>query len=309
MSSLGLQWSGEENVSAARMNSKTIWKGTGSQLASLSPLYPGQIAVSFDATGGFSADAVYYRSADNQSWLPLSMSKHLHDTDFDESGGLFSNIVQANIYDTFWINLLHPQTADFFSDSSGGTVTDSPTATSGKVRIETGVIANNYVHACKYGIKLSFLYKSRFSVKMGLDQGTALVTRVSVCGESTNGANDNKRKYGIEGCDSTGANWQLFSGNGTARTGSIDTGAPLIAGADSTGVNYRMDLTPNADVKFYLNGVNCGANCTKSTNVPSTSDSGLDYVIRIGSKTTNTVSKKIGLWGVSLAGRVSDVWF
>lgn len=309
MATLGSSWAGEDSISAARMNAKTIWQGTGLQLNALAPLYPGQIVVSFDGSGGFNADFVYFRSADNQSWLALSMAKHLHDTDFDESGGLLADIHYANVYNLLLVNETTPTAGDFLIDTSGGTVTNDITATTGKLRIDTGLLANQYAHVLKFGLKLNFTKKSRFSVKMGLDQQSSLVTRVSVCGESTNGANNNNRKYGIEGCDSTGINWQLFTGSGAGRTGNINTGAVLQAGADTTGKNYRLDATPNSNVKFYNDGVNCGANCTKSTDIPSTGDSGQDYVVRIGSKTTNTTAKKIGLWGVVLAGQVSDTWF
>jgi hypothetical protein len=310
MSTLGVAWSGEDNISAARMNAKTIWQGTGTQLNGLSPLYPGQIVVSLDASAGFNADFVYYRSADNQSWKPLSMAKHTHDTDFDSSGGLLSDIYYANVYESLFVNEVTPNVGGFITgDTSGGTVFNDITSSTGKLRVETGVVANNYVHILKYGLKLKFSRKSRMSVKMGLDVGTNLVTRVSVCGESTNLANNNNRKYGIEGCTSTGSNWQLFTGSGTGRTGNIDTGTVLAAGADTTGKNYRLDAIPNLNVKFYNDGVNCGANCTKSTDIPSTGDSGQDYIIRIGTKTTDTVNKKIGIWGIKLAGSINDTWF
>src|SRR6185436_7073346 len=102
MSTLGLAWAGEDNISAARMNSKTVWHGTGTQLNALSPIYPGQIVISLDASAGFNADFVYYRSADNLVWLPLSMAKHTHSADTDSTGGLMSDIVYDNIYDLLW---------------------------------------------------------------------------------------------------------------------------------------------------------------------------------------------------------------
>ena len=98
----------------------------------------------------------------------------------------------------------------------------------------------------------------------------------------------------------------IFSANAGVRTGGTVTSSPVDAGYDSTGVGYRIDHEPNVNIKFYNNGVNCGANCTKTSNNPNSSDTGTGFVMRIGIKSTNTTAKKVSLFGVRLVGKIGD---
>lgn len=310
MSSIGNAWVGEDNISAARMNAKTVWIGTGTQLAALSPTFAGQIAVSTTTASGFTGDTAYFRNAANDTWLFLSMSKHTHSTDTHLSGGLYTDIRYANFLDAYTLDYKNAKKEDFHSILGGsGTVTNDVSSSSGKVIIDTGIVANDYAQIVDYGVKFGFGRKSRFAVKMGLNGETNLITRIGIAGEDINGANTTTRKYGIEGCDSTGINWVMFSANGTTRSGTVTTNTGLNSGFDTTGQNYRLDHTPNVDIKFYANGTNCGANCTISAAggfIPNDGDTGSDYVLRLGVKTTNTTGKKIALWGCQLEGKIND---
>lgn len=311
MSSIGNAWNGEDNVSAARMNAKTVWIGTGAQLSGLSPTYAGQIAVSTTTESGFLIDTVYHRDSTDSQWLFLSMSKHTHNADTHPSGGLYGYIVHDNLADLYLLDYGNAKKENFHSIIGGAaSVINDVTASTGKVILNTGTTANDYAQIVDYGIKFGFGRKSRLAVKMGFDSTTNLIVRVGVAGEDVNGANTTTRKYGIEGCDSSGTNWVMFSANGSTRSGTVTTNTALFNGYDTTGRHYRLDHTPNVDVKFYDNGSNCGANCTKSSFVPNDGDTGTDFVLRLGAKTTNTTAKRLALWGLKLVGKINDsVWF
>lgn len=310
MSNIGNAWFGEDNMSAARLNAKTIWIGTGTQLSNLSPTFAGQVAISTTTASGFTADTAYFRNSTNDGWLFLSMSKHTHNADTHLAGGWFTNIIYDNFMDSYTLDYTNAKKENFHSILGGaGSVQNDVTASTGKLIIDSSTTANDYAQIVDHGTKFGFGRKSRFAVKMGLNGETNLITRISVAGEDVNGANTTTRKYGIEGCDSTGLSWVMFSANGTTRSGTVTTNAALNSGFNTTGQNYRLDHTPNVDIKFYENGTNCGANCTITAVggfIPNDGDTGSDYVLRLGVKTTNTTSKKIAVWSVKLAGKVND---
>lgn len=310
---LGGAWVGENNLSAPRMNAKTVWIGTGTNLFNLSPTYPGQIAVCSETASGFIKDTVYFRNTNNDGWSFLSMSKHTHNTDDHLSGGLYSDMLYDNLMQTYeWGSL--SVTKELFHNIIAGsaTITNDLSSASGKVILDSGTVANDYAQlAVPPGVKLSFARKSRLLTKVGVTFGgagvTNYITRIGVAGEDINGANTTSNKYGIEACSQDSqVNWMIFSANAGTRTGGTVTSSPVDAGYDALGLGYRLDHTPNIDIKFYNNGVNCGANCTKTSNNPNSGNTGTDYVIRLGIKSTNVNAKKMALFAIKLIGTPSD---
>lgn len=310
--SLGGAWVGEDNLSAARLNSKTIWIGTGTQLSGLSPTYAGQIAVSTTTSSGFVQDAVYYRDAANELWLFLSMSKHTHNADTHLAGGLYADILYDNAIDNYYLNYLNIKKENFFPIISGAaTIINDTSSATGKVVLNTGSTANDYAQLVDHGVKLGYARKSRLLVKMGVTFGgqpvTNYITRVGVAGEDINASNTTSNKYGMEACSQDSqVNWMIFSANAGTRTGGSVTSSPVDAGFTASGIGYRLDHTPNQDIKFYNNGTNCGASCTKTTNVPNSGDTGTDYILRLGVKSTNTDAKQMALFGLRLVGKITD---
>src|SRR5215218_7193503 len=127
--SIGIAWVGEDNISAARMNAKTVWIGTGTQLAGLSPTFAGQIAVSTTTASGFTVDTAYFRNSTNDGWLFLSMSKHTHNADTHLSGGLFTNIIYDNFMDVYTLDYKNAKKEYFHSILGGaGTVANDVSA-------------------------------------------------------------------------------------------------------------------------------------------------------------------------------------
>lgn len=313
VSLLGGAWVGENNLSAPRMNAKTVWVGTGTALSNLSPTYPGQIAICSETASGFIKDTAYFRDTDNTGWLFLSMSKHTHNADDHISGGLYTDIMYDNLMNAFQWGQMSVTKEMFHNIVAGSaTITNDLSSASGKVVLDSGAIANDYAQlVVPPGAKLSFARKSRLLAKVGVTFGgsgvTNYITRIGVAGEDINGANTTSNKYGIEACSQDSqVNWMIFSANAGTRTGGTVTSSPVDAGYDSSGKGYRLDHTPNLNIKFYDNGTNCGANCTKTSNNPNSGSTGTDYVLRLGIKSTNTNAKKMALFGIRLIGTVLD---
>ncbi len=70
---------GESPVAAARWNQKVLLVDTGTHIAAATA-YPGQLALSTDSTGGFTAGVLYQRNVGNTAWVPLNIPQTFRST-------------------------------------------------------------------------------------------------------------------------------------------------------------------------------------------------------------------------------------
>ena len=75
MGSGGTEWDAVDSYSSARLNQKTVFVGTGTQIDALSTTYAGQLAFATSATAGFTADTLYERNAANNAWNAIEYSE------------------------------------------------------------------------------------------------------------------------------------------------------------------------------------------------------------------------------------------
>ena len=73
MGSAGTEFEVADVISASRMNQKTLFVGTGTQLEALSTTYPGMYAYVTTAGGTKIADTLYQRNAANSAWVAWSV--------------------------------------------------------------------------------------------------------------------------------------------------------------------------------------------------------------------------------------------
>ena len=73
MGSAGTEWEVADVISASRMNQKTLFVGTGTQLEALSTTYAGMYAYVTTAGGTKIADTLYQRNAGNTAWVAWSI--------------------------------------------------------------------------------------------------------------------------------------------------------------------------------------------------------------------------------------------
>jgi len=71
MGSGGTEFDAADSYSAARLNQKTIFVGTGTQIAALATTYAGQLAYATSTTGGFTIDRLYERNAANTAFVSV----------------------------------------------------------------------------------------------------------------------------------------------------------------------------------------------------------------------------------------------
>jgi len=291
----------EEFFSAARFNRKTVTHLPGSgtdSISTLSPTYPNQIVVCTATGGGFTVDTMYIRNTANTAWIGGSGGIHDHSAQADAQGGLFSNVVYANLMKVIWHNITSPTLGQFQVEVNSGGATSSDVTP--QVRLATGATNGAFTHISRGGIGLSYGSKQRFIARMTCSHNTFLTARLGVYTERVDAAGDNTAKYGLEACDSAGTarNWDIFSADGTTRT-AITTSAINVQQATQTA--YRLDFTTATNIQLFVNNSLAGGG-TKSNNVPGNVSVSAGRTIGIGLKTNNTTAKTIDLTGMAFTG-------
>ena len=65
----GTEFLSNEQPEKAKLNQKTTFVDTGTNIAALATTYPGQMAYATTTSGGFTADTLYVRNAANSAWV------------------------------------------------------------------------------------------------------------------------------------------------------------------------------------------------------------------------------------------------
>ena len=149
------------------------------------------------------------------------------------------------------------------------------------------------------GVQLSFAAKSAFQVKLRVTSATNLTRcRVGIAAELASETNiTNVRKYGIEGCSSSGVNWLVFSASTVTRT-TLSTAAPVATAAHTS---YRVSNNLS-DVTFRVGTTNVAV---KTTDLPTSFRTDNKF-FRAGLQNTAAENKQMFLAGLAWAGTVLD---
>ena len=148
-------------------------------------------------------------------------------------------------------------------------------------------------------MQLSFAANSSFQVKLRVTSSTNFTRcRVGIGAEiATENNITNVRKYGIEGCSSSGVNWLVFSASATNRT-TISTATPVATAAHTS---YRVSNNLS-DITFR---VGTATSAVKTTDLPTTFRTDNRF-FRAGLQNTAAENKQMFLAGLAWAGTVSD---
>ena len=192
---------------------------------------------------------------------------------------------------------LSPNAAKFNSIvASGGTITYN---SDNGVQINTNTTVGGNATAERAGVQLSFAAKSSFQVKLRVTSATNLTRcRVGIAAELATEANiTNTRKYGMEGCSSSGVNWLVFSASATNRT-TLSSASPVATAAHTS---YRVSNNIS-DVTFRVGSVTA---IVKTTDLPTTFRTDNKF-FRAGLQNTAAENKQMFLAGLAWAGTVLD---
>ena len=262
---------------------------TGLEMQALSSTdtVSGMIVFCTQTSSVFIAGETYRRNLDNNSWET------------------FDTVSTVDSVDDFITDMgtvhaekdMSPTRAKFNEYlGTGGTVIQS-VINGVQVNTNTSVGGNATIE--RAGVSLSFAAPSSFQVKLRVTSSTNFTRcRVGIVAETALENNiTNTRKYGIEGCSSSGVNWLVFSASATNRT-TISTATP-VATAGHTSYRVSNNLS---DITFR---VGTATSAVKTTDVPNTFRSDHRF-FRAGLQNTAAENKQMFLAGLAWAGTVDD---
>lgn len=293
---------GLEPASQSRLNRKTIFIGTGAQIAAIPLTSPATMFLSTTTESGYVANEVYVTKADGSGRTAIK-SAHKHDAATDSAGGSIYDIDVGNAGSRIAIDRL-TKSGDLFSRAESAITSsrlDTANVTNVIVtRLRTGTTANNYTQLEDGGISLSFASKAEWRTKMQISHTTGILWRMGVNMESVDVAsNATENKFGIEGCDSDGVNIRLICCNGGGARTNLNSNVSMAIGMRG----YAMYYTPGTNILWKDSTGNVQ---TLSSNVPSSGSIASDRLLRYGIKTTNTTEKAMYIARDMFFGKTAD---
>jgi hypothetical protein len=302
-SNLGLLYSEGESLSESRLNAKSVFSGSGPEITALPSSKQIPIARCIETGDGFSADELYFQSADGLSYLNVRR-KHTHSADTDIAGGTLNDILIANPKQIY-INLPDPRASEFieYKHASSPAIANSAVGSASQyVVLQTGTTSGHYTGAYKGGVQLGFAKAVLLRLKMQLSHNANMVFRAGAGIENVQDTTSNTNKIGMEGCAGTGTTIQLVTGNSLGRTATDTTVDMTPSPAQLRG--YKMLWDPvTADVKWWDSD---GNTKTATATLPSSGAIVSSSLVRIGINTTNITAKTLYLGGLLLVGEDQD---
>ena len=308
--SLGLSW-GEEQPSASRMNAKSLFYGTGDDIATITISSPIALALCTEDGSGFLANHVYFRHFDDtaQQWSGWDdvFRKHTHADDTEEEGGDYYDIDIANASSRLSIirPSFQPEMVNWFAFGSNATVENvSGGLDINYTRLRTGIVANNYAQLQDGGLKASLSSKmewhAKFEIDIGADPGVGVLWRMGVGMEKASETSESTlQKFGIEGCSGDGETIQLVSCDGATRL-KTNTAVGMEQGA---AIGAKISYVPSTSV-IYEDTLSTVKASTGA--FPSSGAIDSDKMLRYGIKTTNTTECLMYIWADALFGKIND---
>jgi hypothetical protein len=297
-----------ENYGSTRMNAKTVFRGTGSEISALSMGLEIPLALCTLTESGYVADVIYARSADGLSWLPI-FRKHYHDDDTDAAGGMFYDILRRNMSKAIDISdhmTMHK--AEWITVVQGGGVVIENEA-SNRYRLEMRTsnaapsVANDTSNIMDGGPSLDFASRHIFQYMASINNSSSILWRAGMGMEYAHSSPDNQIKAGLEGCDGDGVNIQVVSADTVGRT-KVDSGSVMNPASPRV---YRVDYNPALNVKY---DDSAGFTVSKSTNVPSGGLVDSNRMMRFGIKTITTTQHSFYVYMARLLSKTIDAtWF
>lgn len=300
---LGLLYSEGESLSESRLNAKSVFSGTGSEITTLPSTKQVPVARCIETGDGFEADELYFQSSDGLSYLNVRR-KHLHDADTDIAGGTLNNMLIANPKQIY-INNPAPLASDFitYKHASGVAPANSAVGAAAQyVTLTTGIVSGQYSGMYKGGVQLGFAKAVYLQLKMQLSHNSGMVFRAGAGIENVQDSTSNSNKIGIEGCAGTGTVIQVVTGNSIGRTATPTDSEMTPTPAQLRG--YKVYWNPiTADVNYEDSDGNVkNVTATLPSSGPVVSSS----LFRAGINTTNTTANSLHLAGVLLIGENQD---
>lgn len=306
---LGGAW-GEEQPSAARMDAKDIFVGTGADIANITITSTIPYALCTEDGSGFLRNHVYSRHFDPEenSWTGWDdiFRKHTHSEDNETTGGDYYDIDIAN---SDVISIRRSVVPDLFlvvpTGAGAAATLAAPTGTHRTMlQTSTGATTGSpkSVMLQDGGVKLSLSSRVQWHAKFAVEgAATGILWRMGVGLEKiTENSESTLQKFGIEGCAGDGTTIQLVSCDGQTR---LKTNTAVAYGS-STSMGVKVDYVPSTSVIYYDT---IGTIKPSTGNFPSSGAVDSDKMLRYGVKSTVTNEKFMYISYDALFAKILDV--
>lgn len=294
-------------LSGPRLNRMLVHILKGSEMPTYAPKYDGMHVWCSEDGNTFVRGTGYVWDALLGQYKGSSGGKHTHSADTEASGGLYVDILRANLAKYFVVDLIDPVLGNFNIVKSGSATESYEVATS-RNRFNTGATNASTINASVGGLALDLSKPIEFGFKGFVDANTFISTRMGVAMESVVDGPSDLSKFGLEGCSSTstGVNWDVISATGALSSRTVWTSAETLL--RSAPKYYRLAFTPGQSVTFAVDG--SVPIVTKNTNVPAGGRTSAVNNFTSGIKTNNTTPKSLYLYGTRVIGTINDLtWF
>jgi len=298
--SLGDSWATTAG-STSKLNLMTVPSGSGAYLDTLDKSKH-KIVVCTATSGTLTVDHVYVASADGTQWIDLA----------DIIGGSGStNVIEVFLGDPKFLDLALTKTQDLKKAqwietvTSTGTIEDYTDGTTGErgIRLRPNGTSGASAQVSYPHLKLDFSKTAMFQTKLQIETATSMAFHTGVGADDITAADSTTRKFQPEFCTTTNNNWWLRTANGSAQSGS-DSGIAISTSRVAIRVNHYPTLgTPETDLQ-----VDTGTLLQKTTNIPITSATADNNLIKHSVKNSTAADRPIKTFGSRLSYTVSDNW-
>lgn len=290
-------------ISAAKLNNKTWLVCDADFIVAYGQHLRGMPVriIGTKVNGIFRPDRSYFWSADDSHWIEDTGIAHLHDKDTDEAGGLYRNVLLANINNYYETNMLHPTASNFKVLVQGSAVN----TTSKGVELVTDNVTGDWAQTSLPGGALDLRKPCAVDINGYTNSGKNFAAKIGIAMENVTATEGLNQRFGLEVCDvaNTQRTWNVASGDGTAWT--MEPSSESCERTVTQG--WKLELAPLVSVKYSrLDSSNFDIISIKTSNVPGTGQTAIGNVFNIGYKTNETVIKTYFLSALRIIGKLPN---
>jgi hypothetical protein len=290
-------------MSAAKLNTKTILVCDADYAAAYGAQLRGMMVriIGTKTNGIFSPDHSYFWSADNTRWIEDTGIEHLHNLDTDAAGGLYRNVLLANISNYYETDILHPSANRFVVTVQGSAVN----TTANGVELVQTTTANDFSQIRLPGGAIDLRKQCAFAISGYASSGKMMTGKLGIAMENVGATEALTPRFGLEVCDiaNTQRTWNIVSGDGTA----WNMEATSEAVERTTPQAIYMELNPLQNIKFTRTDINnLDVVTVKTSNVPGTTQTAVGNVWALGYKQNETTAKTFYLNSLRIIGKLPN---
>jgi len=297
-------WTSASPSSTSKLNRGSVINDTGANLSALDKTK--HKIVTCSSTGsGYTLDHAYLFTEDGTDKVDLTLTGVHSHTGSSDGGGVdglaldnptFFDLILTKTTDNLKANWIQTVT-------STGVITDDTDGTTGErsIKLDSGATSGSGATISYPHLQLDWSKNAMLQAKIRIGTASSLAFHVGVSADDITAADSNTRKIQAELCTTTNNNFWLRTADNSANS------------ASDTGVAFGTSRTP-IRIKHYpavpktMLYVGSGSELTKSSNIPVTSVTADNNLVKFSLKNSTAASRTMFCYGARLQYYVSDEW-